>query len=158
MIYTWALGVGHGGQIRFQKPTTAQTHTVGGHASRRPKPRKIFLKGTSRYGNFCLPLTKGQDLRVIAKKILRDFWTKHSGCEQHLKSWYREAEKSEWKNTNEIKKDYPTASILGDNRVVFNIKGNNYRLIVKINFYYQMTWIRFIGTHKEYDRINANKI
>jgi len=97
-------------------------------------------------------------LRVIAKKVLREFWTKHSDCEQQLKSWYREAVKSEWRNTNEIKKEYPTASILGDNRVVFNIKGNNYRLIVKINFHYQMMWIRFVGTHKEYDRIDANKI
>ena len=97
-------------------------------------------------------------MRVIAKRVLREFWTKHSGCEQQLKSWYREAEKSEWKNTNEIKKEYPTASILGDNRVVFNIKGNNYRLVVKINFQYQMMWVRFVGTHKEYDRIDANKI
>jgi mRNA interferase HigB len=97
-------------------------------------------------------------LRVIAKKILREFWTKHQDCEQQLKSWYREAETSEWKNTNEIKKEYPSASVLKGNRVVFNIKGNNYRLIVKINFHYQMMWIRFIGTHKEYDRIDANKI
>jgi mRNA interferase HigB len=103
-------------------------------------------------------LTKEFCLRVIAKKILRTFWTKHSDCEQQLKSWYREAEKSEWKNANDIKNEYPTASILGENRVVFNIKGNNYRLIVKINFQYQMIWIRFIGTHKEYDRIDANKI
>jgi len=97
-------------------------------------------------------------LRVIAKKVLRDFWIRHSDCEQQLKSWYREAAKSEWKNTNEIKKDYPMASILKDNRVVFNIKGNNYRLVVKINFHYQMMWIRFVGTHKEYDIIDANKI
>ena len=97
-------------------------------------------------------------LRVIAKKILREFWTKYTDCEQQLKSWYREAEKSEWRNTHEIKKVYPTASVLGDNRVVFNIKGNNYRLIVRINFHYQMMWIRFVGTHKEYDRIDATKI
>lgn len=97
-------------------------------------------------------------MRVIAKKILRTFWTKHPDCEQQLKSWYREAEKGTWKNTNEIKKEYPTASVLVDNRVVFNIKGNNYRLIVRINFQYQMMWIRFIGTHKEYDRIDAKKI
>lgn len=97
-------------------------------------------------------------MRVIAKKVLREFWAKHSDCEQQLKAWYREAEKSVWKNTNEIKKEYPTASILGVNRVVFNIKGNNYRLIVKINFQYQMMWIRFVGTHKDYDRIDANKI
>ncbi|MBN8578522.1 MAG: type II toxin-antitoxin system HigB family toxin [Cytophagales bacterium] len=97
-------------------------------------------------------------MRVIAKKVLREFWAKHSDCEQQLKSWYREVEKSEWKNTNEIKKEYPSASVLRENRVVFNIKGNNYRLIVKINFHYQMMWIRFVGTHKEYDRIDANKI
>jgi mRNA interferase HigB len=97
-------------------------------------------------------------LRVIAKKILREFWTKHPDCEQQLKSWNREAETSGWKNSNGIKKEYPSASILGKNRVVFNIKGNNYRLIVKINFQYQMMWIRFIGTHKEYDKIDANKI
>jgi mRNA interferase HigB len=97
-------------------------------------------------------------LRVIAKKVFREFWIRNSDCEQQLKSWYQEAKKSEWKNTNEIKKEYPTASILGDNSVVFNIKGNNYRLVVKINFQYQMMWVRFVGTHKEYDRIDANKI
>ena len=97
-------------------------------------------------------------MRVISKKILREFWEKHNDCEQQLKSWYQEAEKREWKNANEIKKEYPSASILKDNRVVFNIKGNSYRLIVRINFQYQMVWIRFIGTHKEYDRVDANKI
>ena len=97
-------------------------------------------------------------MRVIARKTLQDFWMKHADCEQQLKSWYQEAVKSEWKNTNAIKKDYPSASILGGNRVVFNIKGNNYRLVVKISFQYQMLWIRFIGTHKEYDRIDSTKI
>lgn len=97
-------------------------------------------------------------MRVIAKKILRDFWTKHADCEQQLKSWYREAEKAEWKSMHEIKIQFPTASILGENRLVFNIKGNHYRLIVKVNFDYQIVWIRFIGTHKEYDRIDANQI
>ena len=97
-------------------------------------------------------------MRVIAKKILRDFWTRHTDCEQQLKSWYKEAEHASWKNMNQIKKDYPSASILADNRVVFNIKGNNYRLIVRINFYYQMVWIRFIGTHAQYDKIDATKI
>lgn len=97
-------------------------------------------------------------MRVIAKKILREFWEVHFDCEQQLKSWYSETSKAEWKNPNEIKFEYPTASILNDNRIVFNIKGNKYRLIVKINFEYEMVWIRFIGTHTEYDKINANKI
>jgi mRNA interferase HigB len=97
-------------------------------------------------------------LRVISKKILRDFWTRHPDCEQQLKSWYAEAEKATWKNPNEIKREYPSASILEDNRIVFNIRGNNYRLIIKINYYYQMTWIRFVGTHAKYDKIDASKI
>lgn len=97
-------------------------------------------------------------MRVIAKKILRDFWEVHADCEQQLKSWFRETSKAEWTNPNHIKSEYPSASILNDNRVVFNIKGNKYRLIVKINFEYEMVWIRFIGTHKEYDAINATTI
>ena len=97
-------------------------------------------------------------MRVISKKILRDFWEMHSDCEQQLKSWFREACKSEWENPNQLKKEYTSASILEENRVVFNIKGNNYRLIVKISYEYQMIWIRFIGTHAEYDKINANEI
>ncbi|MBK9301248.1 MAG: type II toxin-antitoxin system HigB family toxin [Bacteroidetes bacterium] len=97
-------------------------------------------------------------MRVIAKKILREFWIIHTDCEEQLKSWFQECSKAEWKNLNEVKAEYPSASILVDNRVVFNIKGNSYRLIVKINFDYQMIWIRFVGTHAEYDKINANKI
>lgn len=97
-------------------------------------------------------------MRVIAKKILRDFWESHADCEEQLKSWYLEVSKVEWKNPNEIKLDYPSVSILNSNRVVFNIKGNKYHLILKINYDYQMVWIRFIGTHSEYDKINANEI
>ncbi|RKS93982.1 mRNA interferase HigB [Flavobacterium limicola] len=97
-------------------------------------------------------------MRVIAKKILRDFWLVHTDCEQQLKSWFQETSKAEWENPNMIKQQYPSASILNNNRFVFNIKGNNYRLIVKINFDHQMVWIRFIGTHAEYDKIDANKI
>ncbi len=99
-----------------------------------------------------------KELRVIAKKILRDFWEKHEDCEQQLKAWFREAQKAVWENPKQIKVEYTSASILIDNRVVFNIKGNNYRLIVKINYEYEMVWIRFIGTHATYDKINANTI
>jgi mRNA interferase HigB len=97
-------------------------------------------------------------VRVIAKKILREFWDIHEDCEQQIESWYQEANNGEWKNPNQIKQEYPSISILNDNRVVFNIKGNTYRLIVKINYDYQMIWIRYIGTHAEYDKINANEI
>lgn len=97
-------------------------------------------------------------MRIIAKRTLRDFWTKHADSEQQVKAWYRETEKTQWKNINDLRNDYPSASILQDNRIVFNIKGNNYRLIVKFNFEYQVCYIRFIGTHAEYDKIDANNI
>jgi mRNA interferase HigB len=97
-------------------------------------------------------------VRVISRKTLRAFWEKHTDCTQQLKSWYRETEKVNWNNLNELKKEYPSASILENNRIVFNIKGNKYRLIVKINFEYKIIWIRFVGTHAEYDKINADNI
>ena len=97
-------------------------------------------------------------MRVISKKILREFWEKHSDSEQQLKSWFQETSNAEWNSPNEIKIEYPSASILSNNRVVFNIKGNKYRLIVRINYDYKMAWIRFVGTHAEYDKIDANKI
>lgn len=83
---------------------------------------------------------------------------KHNDCEQQLKAWFQETSKAEWTNPKEIKAEYPSASIVGNDRVVFNIKGNSYRLIVKINFDYQMVWVRFIGTHAKYDKINAKTI
>jgi mRNA interferase HigB len=97
-------------------------------------------------------------LRVISKKILREFWEKHSDSEQQLKSWFQETSNAEWNSPNDIKIEYPSASILSNNRGVFNIKGNKYRLIVRINYDYKMAWIRFVGTHAEYDKIDANKI
>jgi mRNA interferase HigB len=97
-------------------------------------------------------------LRVISKKILREFWEKHVDSKQQLKSWFQEASVAEWKTPKQIKKDYPSASFLADNRVVFNIKGNTYRLVVRINYEYCMVWIRFIGTHAAYDKIDATKI
>lgn len=97
-------------------------------------------------------------MRVIAKKILREFWEKHPDCEQQLKAWYQEASKADWKNTKVIKRRYVSASFLPDNRIVFNIKGNHYRLIVRINYDYQMLWVRFIGTHADYNKIDATKI
>jgi mRNA interferase HigB len=97
-------------------------------------------------------------VRVIAKKTVKEFWRKHKDSEQQLKSWFDETIKADWRNSNDIKREYASASFLNENRVVFNIKGNTYRLIVKINYKYRMVWIRFIGTHAEYDKINAETI
>lgn len=103
-------------------------------------------------------MPKGITLRIISKKILREFWEKHADSKQQLKSWYQETNDVIWKGPKEIKKVYPSASFLAENRVVFNIKGNKYRLIVRINYDYGMVWIRFVGTHAEYDKIDATKI
>ena len=97
-------------------------------------------------------------MRIISKKTLREFWEKHKDSEQQLKSWFQETNSVEWKNPKQIKREYPSASFLADNRIVFNIKGNKYRLIVKINYDHNILWLRFIGTHAEYDKINATKI
>lgn len=97
-------------------------------------------------------------MRVIAKRTLRNFWEKHQNSEEQLKSWFKEVEIADCQSPADIKRDYPLASILNKNRIVFNIKGNKYRLIVKINYSYRIVWIRFIGTHAQYDKINANNI
>ena len=97
-------------------------------------------------------------MRVIALSHLREFWQSHADAEGALRAWYKDAEESQWQSPGDITRVYATASILPDNRVVFNIKGNTYRLIVKINYSYGMAYIRFIGTHAEYDRIDATTI
>ena len=97
-------------------------------------------------------------MRVFSKKVLREFWDRYHDAEQPLKSWYSECIKSKWNNPNDIKKQYVKASILKNNRIVFNICGNKYRLIVKINYERQWIFMRFIGSHKEYDTIDAENI
>lgn len=96
--------------------------------------------------------------RIFAKSTLRKFWEIHADSEQYLKTWYDTAKSANWKSPNEVKQTYVNASVLKDSRFVFNIKGNSYRLIAKFNFEKQWIFIRFIGTHAEYDRIDANTI
>ena len=96
--------------------------------------------------------------RIIAKSTLREFWEKHADSEQYLKTWYDTAKSAKWFSPNDVKQTYINASILKSGRVVFNIKGNSYRLIVKFNYEKQWAFIRFIGTHAEYDKIDADTI
>lgn len=97
-------------------------------------------------------------MRIIKIGTLKEFWIKNPETEMALRSWYAEAQKATWKDPAEIKEQYRSASILKDSRVVFNICGNKYRLIVKINYGFGIIYIRFLGTHKEYDTINAEEI
>ena len=97
-------------------------------------------------------------MRVISKIKLVDFWQAYPDAEQSLKSWYSEAKHAQWEKPEEIKQRYGSADILPGNRVVFNIKGKHYRLVVKIQYNTGVVYLRFIGTHAEYDRINAETI
>ncbi len=97
-------------------------------------------------------------MRVIAKKNLIAFWEKYPDAEQSLKAWYAEASKASWKTPQDIKDGYASASFLANNRVVFNIKGNQYRLVVAVAYKYGAVYIKFIGTHVEYDRADMSTI
>tara|TARA_A100000171_G_scaffold31006_1_gene29337 strand:+ start:540 stop:842 length:303 start_codon:yes stop_codon:yes gene_type:complete len=97
-------------------------------------------------------------MRIIKVKPLIDFYQKHSSAEQPLKAWVKEAKKAQWQSPHDIKSMYRSADILQGNRVVFNIGGNKYRLIVQINYFCGVVYIKFIGTHTDYDRIKAEKI
>ncbi len=97
-------------------------------------------------------------MRVIAKRTLREFWSAHPDCEQTLRSWYQEAEAADWSGPAQIKARYPSASFLRDNRVVFNVCGNRYRLIVRIRYEFGLVYIRFLGTHREYEAIDAQNV
>ncbi len=96
-------------------------------------------------------------MRIIAKATLRDFWTKHPNSKEQLLSWYKNFSKLSYSNPNEIKQVYKSADQVGNGRIVFNICRNDYRLIVRFNYKFQFGYIRFIGTHKEYDKIKDIK-
>jgi mRNA interferase HigB len=83
-------------------------------------------------------------MRVIALKTLRSFWEQHSTARQALQAWYHDAKNANWESPSDIKNEYRNASFVGNNRVVFNIKGNQYRLVVAINYAYGIVFIRFI--------------
>jgi mRNA interferase HigB len=97
-------------------------------------------------------------MRILTKKRLREFWELHPQAEQPLKRWHDYVSKARWSSPDDVKRDYRTADILPDNRVVFNIGGNNYRLVVKIEYRFGDVYVRFIGTHAEYDHIDATSI
>ena len=96
-------------------------------------------------------------MRIIARATLREFWQrpKHTDAEQPLKAWYDEVKQAVWLTPHQVKSRYRNASLVGNNRVVFNIHGNKYRLIVAINYTFSIVYIRFIGTHEEYDKLDA---
>jgi mRNA interferase HigB len=99
-------------------------------------------------------------VRVIARRTLREFWerSQYADAEKPLRAWFREVSHADWSTPAEVKADFGNASIIGRDRVVFNVGGNKYRLVVRINYPYRVLYIRFIGTHAQYDRIEATKV
>jgi mRNA interferase HigB len=97
-------------------------------------------------------------MRIIAKRTLREFWAKHPLSETPLKVWYDVAKQANWVSPRAIKIRYRTASFVADHLVVFNIKGDSYRLVVSMNYAEQIIFIKFIGTHSEYDKIDVTTI
>ncbi len=100
-------------------------------------------------------------MRVIALSTLRTFWEKHPGTadvREPVLAWYRHVLQADWATPADVKADFRSASILKEGRVVFNLAGNKYRLVVWINYAYRIVYVRFIGTHAQYDRIDARKI
>ena len=97
-------------------------------------------------------------MRIIAKRALREFWERHADSRQPLADWYQEVNSADWNTPTAVRRQFPRASIVGNDRVVFRIKGNEYRLVVRIFYPARIVYIRFIGAHAEYDRINAEEV
>lgn len=94
-------------------------------------------------------------MRIIAKRTLRAYWEKERRAEQPLRSWHAIAAAADWASPADVKAVYANASVVGNDRIVFNIAGNRYRLIVRFDFRHRIGFVRFVGTHADYDRINV---
>jgi mRNA interferase HigB len=97
-------------------------------------------------------------MRVIAIKTLSEFWRKEPDAKAELQAWYAEASLADWRTPADVKQHYGSASILKGQRVVFKICGNRYRLVVRINYAFRVVYLRFIGSHEAYDRIEAENV
>ncbi len=97
-------------------------------------------------------------MQIISIQTLRKFWRAHAAAEVPLKAWYHEARQARWRSFQDIKNRYRHADVIAGNRVVFDLKGNSYRLVVRINYQSGCIFIRFVGTHADYDKIDAQTV
>lgn len=97
-------------------------------------------------------------MRIISIKPLREFWKSHTDAKGALQTWYKTVQKEDWSCFEDIKKRFGSADVISGNRAIFNIKGNHYRIVAKIHYNTGILYIRFVGTHEEYDKINAETI
>ena len=103
-------------------------------------------------------------MRVIARRTLREFVASRGGHKDHaalkaaVDAWFDEVRKADWKSTADVKRHYASASVVSADRIVFNIKGNDYRLVVSVDFEKGIVWIKWIGTHEDYDQIDVKEV
>ena len=97
-------------------------------------------------------------MRILSTGTLRNFWERHPDAAAPLQAWVAELKQASWRTPTDLTGRYPRASVIGGGRVVFRIKGKRYRLVVRVNYERQDVLIKFIGTHAEYDRINAEEV
>jgi mRNA interferase HigB len=97
-------------------------------------------------------------VRVLSRSTLRVFWEKHRGAQGPLRAWLEEAEAADWKSPQDIKERYRTADFIANDRAIFDIGGNKYRLVVHVRYEFHVVYIRFVGTHREYDEIDATTV
>ena len=97
-------------------------------------------------------------MRIIAKAILKQFWLKYPDAALPLQNWHKLVAEADWKNPAELKQDIKSASVVGNNRVVFNIKGNDYRLVCSVDFKFKLVFVLWLGTHKQYDKVDVKTI
>jgi mRNA interferase HigB len=97
-------------------------------------------------------------VRIIAKRTLKAFYEKHPDAKDPLLAWHSEVQREDWDGPAKVKDKYRSAGIVGDNRVVFNIKGGAYRLVVKISYPFRIVYVRFVGTHQHYDKIDVEEV
>ena len=106
----------------------------------------------------CQRLTSFEGVNVIKRQTLIDFWEAHQDSKKYLSTWFMTCKKADWKSYHELQRDFPEAFPVGDNRVVFDIKGNKYRLVARVLFTFKQVQIKWIGTHAEYDKIEVKNI
>ena len=97
-------------------------------------------------------------VRIIARRTPREFWERHSDAEQPLRAWYHDTRNADWRTPADVKRVYANASVVCENRVVFNIGGNKYRLVAAINYAFRICYVRFVGTHHAYDRVDVKTV
>lgn len=97
-------------------------------------------------------------MRIISRKILREFWEQYPDARSALEAWYADIKQADWKAPADLKNIYRNVSFVANNRVIFNIKGNKYRLVIVVQYQYGVVYIRFVGTYQQYDQIDATTI